>query len=186
MIKIIGGKYKKTNLEVPFNFVRPTSALKREAIFSTLESYAIKKSFDLYKNKAVLDLYAGTGSLGLEAISRGMSMGYFYEKETEVIKILKRNCLKICKDEQYEIRNDFAENVNVKINSLPISIIFIDPPYKKVSLDKILQLIIDKKLLNNNTSVVVETHSKENIIVPNDLNIFKEKFYGKTKLIFLN
>ena len=48
MIKIIGGKFKKTNLEVPEDYVRPTSALKREAIFSILESYAHKNSINLY------------------------------------------------------------------------------------------------------------------------------------------
>ena len=67
MIKIIGGKFKKTNLEVPEDYVRPTSALKREAIFSILESYAHKNSINLYKNIAILDLYAGSGSVGLEA-----------------------------------------------------------------------------------------------------------------------
>ena len=50
MIKIIGGKYKGTLLEVPLEKVRPTSTMKREAIFSSLESYAYKNSLDLYKN----------------------------------------------------------------------------------------------------------------------------------------
>ena len=55
MIKIIGGEFKRKNLEIPLNNVRPTSSMKRESIFSIIESYAYKNSFNLYKNKAVLD-----------------------------------------------------------------------------------------------------------------------------------
>ena len=79
MINIIGGKYKRAKLEVPIQNVRPTSAIKREAIFSILESYASKNSYDLYANKCFIDLFAGSGSLGLEAISRGSAFGYFFE-----------------------------------------------------------------------------------------------------------
>ncbi len=91
MIKIIGGIYKRSNLVVPTNNVRPTSAIKREAVFSIIESYAYKNSIDLYQNKAVLDIFAGSGSIGLEAISRGIKEAYFYENNPEVVKILKQN-----------------------------------------------------------------------------------------------
>ena len=52
MPNIIGGKYKRTKLDVPSNLVRPTSALKREAIFSIIESFSIKHSIEIYKNKS--------------------------------------------------------------------------------------------------------------------------------------
>ena len=65
MPNIIGGKYKGTLLEVPLEKVRPTSTMKREAIFSSLESYAYKNSLDLYKNKCFVDLFAGCGGLSL-------------------------------------------------------------------------------------------------------------------------
>ena len=87
MLKIISGDFKGRKLEVPQNFVRPTSALKREAIFSIIESFAIKNSIELYNNKTVIDLFAGTGAIGLEAISRGMSKAFFYENNRQVIKI---------------------------------------------------------------------------------------------------
>ena len=60
---------------------------------------------------AILDLYAGSGSIGLEAISRGISKGIFVEIKKEVIDILKKNCLKICKDNQFEIINQDVENI---------------------------------------------------------------------------
>ena len=106
MIKIIGGKYKRSNLVVPTKNVRPTSVIKREAVFSIIESYAYKNSIDLYQNKAVFDIFAGSGSIGLEAISRGMKEAYFYENNLEVLKILKQNCFKICKNNKYVIIED--------------------------------------------------------------------------------
>ena len=54
MSNITGGKYKRTKLAIPNNFVRPTSALKREAIFSIVESYAIKNSIEIYNNKSII------------------------------------------------------------------------------------------------------------------------------------
>ena len=88
-------KYKRKIINVPNDKVRPTSAIKREAIFSILQSYANNNSFDLYTNRCVIDLFAGSGSLGLEAISRGASFAFFYELDNNVIKILEENCQKI-------------------------------------------------------------------------------------------
>jgi len=186
MIKIIGGKFKKTNLEVPEDYVRPTSALKREAIFSILESYAHKNSINLYKNMAILDLFAGSGSVGLEAISRGISKGIFVEIKKEVIDILKKNCLKICKDNQFEIINQDVENIFKKKFNFPISIIFIDPPYKKVDIDNILNKLISSKIKNKNTFIVIETNKNNVLKINENLKIIQEKSYGKTKILFLN
>ena len=101
MPNIIGGKYKKTILDVPNKLVRPTYAFKREAIFSILESYAIKHSIEIYKKKSIIDIFAGSGLVGLEAISRGMDKAYFIENNDNVIKILEKNCQKICKKNEF-------------------------------------------------------------------------------------
>ena len=79
MINIIGGKFKGKKIEVPNKRVRPTSSMKKEAIFSILESYAVNDNFSLYDGKCFIDLFAGSGSLGIESISRGASFAYFYE-----------------------------------------------------------------------------------------------------------
>ena len=81
MPNIIGGKYRRTVLEVPNKIVRPTSALKREAIFSILESYSIQNSIEIYKDKSIIDIFAGSGLIGLEAISRGIEKSYFIENK---------------------------------------------------------------------------------------------------------
>ncbi len=185
MINIIGGKFKRKKIEVYRNNVRPTSAIKREAIFSVLESYAAKNSFELYSDKCFLDLFAGSGSLGLEAISRGASYSHFYEIDNNVEKILKKNCETICTKNQYQI---FIQDCNlIKQFNLkhPLSVVFIDPPYKIKSLDTILNILLENNILSKDTIIVIETDKKNIFKFSEDFEIIKNKIYGKTKLFFL-
>tara|TARA_Y100001970_G_C14255491_1_gene875055 strand:- start:7515 stop:8075 length:561 start_codon:yes stop_codon:yes gene_type:complete len=186
MSSIIGGKYKRTKIEVPDKLVRPTSAKKREAIFSILESYSLKNSFNIYKNKSIIDMFAGSGLIGLEALSRGIKKSYFIENNEYVIKILKKNCDKICKQNEYEIIFENAIKGIEQIFEIKPSIIFIDPPYKKENINLILLKILQNKIEFENPIIIIETEKKEKILIPDGLSIFKEKIYGKTKLIFLN
>ena len=186
MPNIIGGKYKRTKLDVPRNLVRPTSALKREAIFSIIESFSIKHSIEIYKNKSIIDIFAGSGLIGLEAISRGMSMSYFIESNNSVAKILEKNCKKICKNQEYEIILNKAITALEHIFNVKPSIIFIDPPYKKENINLILIKIIERKIKIDNTIIIIETGREEKVIIPTELTVFKEKNYGKTKLLFIN
>jgi 16S rRNA (guanine966-N2)-methyltransferase len=186
MPNIIGGKYKRTKLEVPNKLVRPTSALKREAIFSILESYSIQHSIEIYKNKSIIDMFAGSGLIGLEAISRGMEKSYFIENNISVIKILEKNCKKVCKNNEYEIIFEKAFNSLDKTFEINPSIIFIDPPYKKENINLILLKILKNKIRSKNTIIIIEISREEQIVIPEELTFLKEKVYGKTKLLFLN
>ena len=183
MIKITGGKFKRKQLDTISKFVRPTSSLKREAFFSVLESYGMKYSHDFFNNKIFLDLYAGIGTMGLEAISRGVKSVIFYENNPEVIKILKKNCMKVCKREEYKIIEEDLQNINIDINFQNISVIYIDPPYHKYNLNDLLNFL--QKKIRSNTIIGVETGIKDNFNIPNRLDLIKQKKYGKTKLSFL-
>ncbi len=186
MPNIIGGKYKKTTLVVPNKFVRPTSAFKREAIFSILESYAIKNSIEIYKNKSIIDIFAGSGLVGLEAISRGIKKSYFIENNNNVIKILEKNCQKICKKNEFKIiASNAIDSLNEKFEIEP-SIIFIDPPYKKENINLLLLKILNNKIKSQYTFIIIEIAKEQKITIPEDLNFLKEKVYGKTKILFLN
>lgn len=186
MPRIIGGKYKRTNIVVPDKLVRPTSALKREAIFSILESYSIKKSINIYKNRSIIDMYAGSGLIGLEAISRGMKKSYFIENNESVIKNLANNCKKVCKNDEYEIIFSQAiEGLDRKFEIKP-SVIFIDPPYFKEDIDSVLVKILEIKPKLQEIMIIIETSKKSILTIPKKLSLFKEKVYGNTKLIFLN
>ena len=186
MPSIIGGKYKRTKIEVPSKLVRPTSALKREAIFSILESYALQNSIDIYKNKSIIDVFAGSGLIGLEAISRKMKKSYFIENNENVFKILKNNCNKICNNDEYEIIFERAINGINRVFEIKPSIIFIDPPYSKDNINLILLTILKNNIKSKDTIIIIETERKEQIVIPGGLVVLKEKIYGKTKLLFLN
>ena len=186
MPNIIGGKYKKTTLDVPNKLVRPTSAFKREAIFSILESYAIKYSIEIYRNKSIIDIFAGSGLIGLEAISRGIKKSYFIENNDNVIKILEKNCQKICKKNEFKIITGNAINSLDKKFTIEPSIIFIDPPYKKENINLLLLKLLQNKIKSKNTFIIIETSKEEKITIPEGFNFLKEKVYGKTKILFLN
>ena len=77
MIRITAGKFKGKQLNTISEFVRPTSSIKREAFFSIVESFGLKKTYNYFNNKIFLDLFAGIGSMGLEAVSRGIKSVIF-------------------------------------------------------------------------------------------------------------
>ena len=183
MIRITGGKFKKRKLISINNFVRPTSSLKREAFFSIIESYAIRNSINLYKNKIFLDLFAGIGTMGLESISRGMDKVIFFENNVEVLNILKKNCLDFCQNNQFTIYDKDIINSELEIEFKNISVIYIDPPYKKYNLTKLLNNLINK--INNDTLIALEASEKDNIEIPKNIDLLQKKTYGKTIIYFL-
>ena len=186
MVNIIGGNKKRTKLEVPINSVRPTSSQKKESIFSIIESYFTKKNKPAFVGKKILDLFAGSGSLGLEAISRGAQYCYFYEVNKSVISFLNKNCLKVCNNNQFNIiENDIINNKFDIIND-KISIVFIDPPYNFSNYENILFNIYDSNFLNNESIVIIESHKNKVINYQKFFNKFDERKYGKTKISFLN
>ena len=185
MINIIGGKYKRAKLEVPIQNVRPTSAIKREAIFSILESYALKNSYNLSADKCFIDLFAGSGSLGLEAISRGSAFGYFFEIDNEVLNTLTLNCKKICKENQFRIYQQDSTQVIDANFDYPISGIFIDPPYKLNPFNNLLKKLLDKNIIQQDTIAIIETNNKNSFEIINGLSVLNERIYGKTKILFL-
>ena len=182
MIRITGGKFKQKKLASINDFVRPTSSLKREAFFSIIESYALKNSIDLYKDKIFLDLFAGIGTMGLEAISRNMGEVIFFENNIEVLKILRKNCLNICKKDQFKIYEEDLIYSKLEIEFKNISVVYIDPPYAKYNLTKLLENLSNK--IKDTTLIGLETGEKDNIVMPENLNLLQKKTYGKTIIYF--
>ena len=182
MIRITGGKFKQKKLASIHDFVRPTSSLKREAFFSIIESYSLKNSINLYKDKIFLDLFAGIGTMGLEAISRGISEVIFFENNIEVINILRKNCLDICKNNQFKIYDEDLINSKLEIEFQNISVIYIDPPYSKYNLTKLLENLSNK--INDTTLIGLETSIKDNTVIPENFNLLQKKTYGKTIIYF--
>jgi N6-adenine-specific methylase len=121
--------------------------------------------------------------MGLEAISRGMSEVIFFENNIEVINILTKNCLGICNNNQFKIYDEDLINSKLEIEFKNISVVYIDPPYAKYNLTNLLENLSNK--IKNTTLIGLETSIKDNIVIPENLNLLQKKTYGKTIIYFL-
>ena len=168
-MKIISGKYK--GLKITGEKIigtRPTMARVRESLFAILTPYL--------KDAHVLDLFAGTGALGIQALSNGAKSCVFVEKNKKMSKILLNNLINI--EEEYKVLAiDFS-----KINGC-YDLIFLDPPYQSNLLEKALQLIKDKQLLTLGGLIICESEKEK--MCYNGYEIIKEKKYGRKKIIII-
>ncbi len=164
-MQIISGKYKGKKLD-GYNIkgTRPTMGRIKESLFAMLNPYLDESS--------CLDLFAGSGSLGLEAISNGAKELVLVDNNPIVIKTLKHNIQNI-KEDITIVKDDYI-NYLKKCNK-NFDIIFLDPPYDDNLISKAIELIIKNNLLKDNGLLVCE-YEKENIICP--YNLIKNKSYG--------
>ncbi|MEG0156799.1 MAG: 16S rRNA (guanine(966)-N(2))-methyltransferase RsmD [Anaerovoracaceae bacterium] len=174
-MRIIAGDFKGRRLFTPAdNSVRPTTDKVKEALFSII-------SPNIY-DSVVCDLFAGTGNLGLEALSRGAKHCYFSDHAGESMKLIKEN-IAHCKAEEYAtvIHGDFRRALD-QIHE-PVDIFLLDPPYKNGILESAIEEISSKELLAEGGLIIAE-HPKEETL-PEELFGFrkqKEKRYGRVVL----
>ncbi|MFH1087555.1 MAG: RsmD family RNA methyltransferase, partial [Chloroflexota bacterium] len=129
-MRIGGGDAKGRQLKVPKGLFRPTTSLVKQAMFSMLESSGADWS-------RVLDLFAGSGALGIEALSRGADWSDFVDQERRTCTLIKEN---LKKADFLDRSHVFCSRVNSALAFLegPYSIVFLDPPYSDPSLHKVL------------------------------------------------
>ena len=183
-MRVIGGKLKGKFINHPLDKnTRPLKDLVRESIFNILEHSNNEKI--ILKDKIVLDLFSGSGSFGIECISRGVKKVYFFENYKPSLKVLEKNLheLEIIKNSVIKKMNAY-EISEENIDSEKFDLIFLDPPFKDKNINKLLQKIIDLKIASKNTLIVIHRNKKfkENFI--EDFKILREKTYGLSKLIF--
>ena len=156
-MRIIAGKFKGITLYAPTDKkIRPLKDIVRESIFNFL-SHSNKISFQMEKAN-VLDLYSGTGSFGLECISRQVAKVVFVEKEKEAIKILEKNIKKLKVKDKTKVFSDDVFHVIKKHDKalsnwfpdMKFDLIFCDPPFKDTNINDLIELIITKDLLKKN------------------------------------
>lgn len=175
---IIGGKLKGRKLtSTKGSTIRPAMALVRKSIFDILGNFACGAN--------VLDLCAGTGSLGIEALSRGADKLTLVDSDKGCIKLIYKN-LEICDLRAKVIFGKLPKVLNKIHTNEQFDLIFFDPPYgKKDFIEKVLDVIILNKLVANEGLVSIETEAKCDFTFPDDLIIYKVKKYGNTKVTFL-
>lgn len=171
-MRIIAGQAKGYVLKSPKgNRTRPATELVRGAIFSILESGADDWSL-------VLDIFSGSGSLGIEALSRGAGWVDFVEQEPRCCDIIKQNLIKTGFKDRAHV---FCCRVTKAITFLDkeYGIILMDPPYSSPSIDKTIDQLANSKLIGTKTIVVV-THSQRRPLQPSysSLNLLREHRHG--------
>ena len=184
-MRIISGKFKGKKLHDPKNkLTRPLKDRVRESIFNIIEHSNIIKNKIL--SSTVLDLYSGSGSFGIECLSRGASKVFFCESYSPAFKILKKNLIQLDCLNKSELFNMTVTNfINQSINSyLKYDFIFLDPPYKEEKINILFELIIKNKILNKDGVLILHRNKKTIDVFPNQFKILSQRVYGLSKIYF--
>ena len=169
-IRIISGRIGGRNLKTPDNKnLRPTPTKMREQLFSWLRP--------VMNDYICLDLFAGSGALGLEAISNGAKKVVLVEQNQEIYASLKNNCSELNVIEQVELYRQSAENYVRRIKDIEFDLIFLDPPYNKDYINILLPKIIEK-FVKNGAYIFIETNSYEEEVYHDSIELLKEASSG--------
>ena len=177
-MRVISGRAKGLPLKaVPGIATRPTTDKVKEALFSIIGPY--------FDGERVLDLFAGTGGLGIEALSRGAGHAVFVDASPRSVEVVRRNLETARLTDQAEVyRNDAWKAVKVLAKKgLPFDLIFIDPPYTVKNIDELLLDMESRGLISDYATAVIE-HA-EDTVYPDfigSLERFRLARYGETAL----
>ncbi len=183
MMHIITGSARGVRLEtLPGNHTRPTSERAKEAIFSMLQ-------FDLQQRR-VLDLFAGSGQMGLEALSRGAAHATLVDYHDKAVAILQKNAEKTRLSQKAEIVRADALSFLNSYRNLPYHLIFLDPPYARGLLAQALHCIAERSLATPGATIVAECGDPCELFegdeaLANRYEVIKTKRYGVAHVFFL-
>ena len=181
MSRIIAGKYRGRRLEVPAGkAVRPTSSRMRERVFSILEHGRYPDMADA----RVADLFAGSGALGLEALSRGAASVTFVEKSPASVACLRTNIRALGADKNATLLQTSARNLPAA--QAPYTFVFMDPPYGKGLVEPTLEGLVSAGWVATNSVIICELESDSPLSHPTTLEIVDDRTQGKQRTVFLS
>ncbi len=179
-MRIVGGKFKGREIAGPTTpDTRPTSDRVRESIFNIL-AHGIA-DFTL-EDARVMDLFAGTGALGLEAISRGAKFCLFVEDGTEARGLIRRNADSCGVIGQCKIWRRDATDLGPSAPQSPYSLVFLDPPYNTGLGEKALTSLRDGGWLAQGAILVLEEADKAQVAEQAGLTLIDQRSYGDTQV----
>ena len=182
-MRITGGLAKGRHLIRPkagWRFIRPTGDRVREALFTLLGDEAA--------GSTILDLYAGTGALGLEALSRGAEAAVFVDQSRQALELIHgnlTNCFPTARASLQQLNLSQEDSLKRLIKKMPdqllFDIIFLDPPYEKKLAEKTLAMVARGALLKDNGLVVAEERASEQLAEQyGTLTLASQRSYGET------
>jgi 16S rRNA (guanine966-N2)-methyltransferase len=180
-VRVIGGECKGRKLSVTRGrLIRPTSDRVREAIFDILGPVWIFRR--------VLDLFAGTGSLGIEALSRGAEEAVFVEQGKGALTVLKGNLEALGLQARAWVLPLPAKKGIAVLGERGgvFDLIFMDPPYGKDVVGKTIEEIVRRGILAAAGVIVAEHASRDRILPPVDLTLSQQRRYGDTTVSFFH
>ena len=179
-MRIIAGRFKGKTLDAPKGLnTRPTSDRVREALFNVLEHGTTQISFE---GRRVLDLFAGSGALGLEALSRGARYGLFIEDDASARGVIRRNVEALGLTGATKIWRRDATRLGPAGNITPFDLVFCDPPYGKELGARALQSAAEGGWLTPGAVAVLEERAGEPPGWPQGLAEIDRRRYGDTEI----
>ena len=179
-MRVIAGTARSINLITPKGFdTRPTTDKYKETLFNCLQSYI--------GNCVFVDLFAGSGAIGIEALSRGAAKAYFCDNSREAVDCIKSNLSKTkLGDKAIVYKEDVSFFIKNRIKEVP-DIIFLDPPFKLHLEKDIVKLLCEYDLIGDETIVIVECDNYAVFDFLDELNleIYKTKEYKTNKHVFI-
>ena len=177
-MRVISGKARGLKLKtIDGDTTRPTKDMVKEALFSMLIGHV--------EGCVFLDLFAGSGAIGIEALSRGAKEAYFCDLNKKCIEVIKDNISKARFDDFAKIYNlDYLQMLD-KVRNVSFDVIYVDPPYNKGMGIDAIEKISSYELLKTNGIIVLETDEIEEIPdTIGDFERYKSRNYGRNFLNF--
>ena len=178
-MKVISGKYKGRNiLGFDLDGTRPTMDRVKESLFGMIQNNI--------PNSICLDLFAGSGNLGIEALSEGASFCYFCDSNHKAVQTINSNLDNIGIEDAKVLNMDYLKCLNyLHEEERNFDIIFLDPPYKTNYIEKALNKINELNLLKDDGIIVCESDSLDKIIYPEEFKCVKDRQYGEKFVVIL-
>jgi 16S rRNA (guanine966-N2)-methyltransferase len=183
-VRIVGGRHRGRRLLAPPGAtVRPTSDCAREALFNILSHGGFASEGAPFAEAVVLDAFAGTGALGLEALSRGAAEAVFIEQDREALATLRRNIAALGEDTRSRIIAGDATRPPRATSCCAVG--FIDPHYRSGLAAPALQALATAGWFSTEAVAVVELAAREHLTPVAGFTLLDERTYGAARLVFL-
>ncbi len=179
-MRIIAGTYASRRLEtLKGQATRPTLDKVKEAVFSALGG--------MFDGGTMLDLYAGSGAIGLEAVSRGMNQAVLVDQSHAAAEIIRKNIALLGCQKQTRLlaMNDRKALSLLAKEGMQFDLVYLDPPYEKQHNEEVMTYLVEHGMLKNGARVVIEAKKEENYTQTfGPLQYQKEKVYGIMKITY--